>query len=173
MDTDPKAWERHITLQDGQAIYIRPIRPEDEALYPEFVAAVTLEDMRLRFFMPIREFSQALLMHLTHLDYAHAMAFIALDEATGAMLGVARLHNNANDDAGEYAVVVRSDLKGHGLGWQLMQLIIAYARSRGLREIDGEVLRENKTMLDMCRNLGFDIMSNSQDAAICDVKLML
>ena len=100
-------------------------------------------------------------------------AGIALDEATGAMLGVARLHNNAADDAGEYAVVVRSDLKGHGLGWQLMQLIIDYAKLRGLREIDGEVLRENKTMLDMCRHLGFEIESDPHDAAICDVKLML
>jgi acetyltransferase len=173
MDTDPKAWERRITLRDGQAVYIRPIRPDDEALYPDFVAAVTPDDMRLRFFVPIREFSRALLTHFTQLDYAHAMAFIALDEATGAMLGVARLHNNATDDAGEYAVVVRSELKGHGLGWQLMQLIIAYARSRGLRAIDGEVLRENKTMLDMCRHLGFDIASDPRDAAVCNVKLAL
>jgi acetyltransferase len=173
MDTDPKAWERHITLRDGQAVYIRPIRAEDEALYPGFLAAMTTEDTRLRFFVPMNEFSHAMLTHFTHLDYAHAMAFIALDEATGAMLGVARLHNNAADDAGEYAVVVRSDLKGHGLGWQLMQLIIDYAKSRGLREIDGEVLRENKTMLDMCRHLGFEIESDPHDAAICDVKLML
>ena len=73
------------------------------------------------------------------------------------MLGVVRLHLNANLDKGEYAILVRSDLKGRGLGWTLMQLIIAYARAEGVRMIEGEVLRENTAMLDMCAALGFEI----------------
>ncbi len=101
------------------------------------------------------------------------MAFIALDEATGEMLGVARLHETSGKDAGEYAILVRSDLKNHGLGWQLMQMIIEYARVKGFCHIEGQVLHDNTTMLDMCRELGFEIHTNRDEPCICDVKLSL
>ena len=81
------------------------------------------------------------------------MAFVAIEESSGKLLGVVRLHANADYDSGEYAVQVRSDLKGHGLGWELMQLIIQYARSEGLQRIEGQVLRENSVMLSMCREI--------------------
>ena len=61
------------------------------------------------------------------------MAFLAIEEATGKMLGVVRLHADANYDSGEYAVLVRSEMKGHGLGYLLMQMIIEYARAEGSR----------------------------------------
>ena len=101
------------------------------------------EDLRLRFFAPVKDFSHAFIARLTQIDYARAMAFVAIDEASGAMLGVVRLHADANYVSGEYAILVRSDLKGHGLGWPLMQLMIEYARSEGIRTINGQVLREN------------------------------
>ena len=115
---------------DGTPIFVRPVRPEDEPLIAPFFAAVTQQDLRLRFFAPVKEFSHAFIARFTQIDYARAMAFIAIDEATGEMLGVVRLHANANYDSGEYAILVRSDLKGRGLGWLLMQMIIEYARSR-------------------------------------------
>ena len=62
-----------------------------------------------------------------------AMAFIAIDEATGHMLGVVRIHADPNFETAEYAILIRSDLKGHGLGWLLMELIIEYARAEGLQ----------------------------------------
>jgi acetyltransferase len=165
----PKEWERHTALRDGAKIFVRPIRPEDEPLYGPFFAAVTDEDMRLRFFSAVKHFSHAFVARFTQIDYARAMAFIAIDERTGAMLGVARLHANANYDSGEYAILVRSDLKGRGLGWLLMQTLIDYARAEGLRSIGGQVLRENTTMLSMCRDLGFTIEADPHDTSICSV----
>ena len=53
-----------------------------------------------------------------------------IDETTGEMLGVVRLHADANYESGEYGILLRSDLKGRGLGWKLMQLIIDYARAK-------------------------------------------
>jgi hypothetical protein len=64
----------------------------------------------------------------TQIDYARATALVAIDQSSGEMLGVVQLHADANYDKGEYAVLVRSDLKGLGLGWRLMQIIIEYAR---------------------------------------------
>ena len=94
---------------------------------------------------------------MTQLDYARAMAFVAIEQTTGDLLGVGRLHANANYDTAEYAVLVRSDVKGRGIGWLLMQTILEYARSEGLQRVEGQVLNENTTMLTMCRKLGFAI----------------
>jgi acetyltransferase len=173
MASYPKEWERHLVLQDGRAVYVRPIRPEDESLYGPFFAAETAEDLRRRFFAPVKDFGHAFVSRFTHIDYAKAMAFIALDEATGEMLGVARLHDTGDNDTGEYAILIRSDLKSRGLGWQLMQMIIAHGRAHGLRHIEGQVLHDNSMMLDMCRELGFEISGDPDEPYICNVKLSL
>jgi RimJ/RimL family protein N-acetyltransferase len=173
MAIDLRAWERHITLPDGEVVHIRPLRPDDEPLYGPFLAAVTADDVRLRFFGPVKEFSHDFLARFIQIDYAKAMAFIALDEATGAMLGVARLHDKPDTTSGEYAILIRSDLKSHGLGWQLMQLIIAYARAKGLRSVEGQVLHENEPMLHMCRDLGFEISEDRDAPYVCNVRLTL
>ena len=169
----PKIWERHIVLRDGLKIFVRPLRPEDEVLYPRFLSAVTPQDLRLRFFAPVKEFDHAAIARLTQIDYARAMAFIAIDEASGEMLGVVRIHSDSAYESGEYAILVRSDLKGRGLGWLLMELMIEYARSEGLRLIRGEVMHDNAAMLQMCRKLGFQVAIDPQDASIAVVKLPL
>ena len=168
-----KRWERHLALPDGTAVHVRPIRPEDERLYGPFFTAVTADDVRLRFFAAVKDFSHDFIARFTQIDYAKAMAFIALDEATGEMLGVARLHDDGDNVSGEYAILVRSDRKSHGLGWQLMQLIIAYARTKRLQVITGQVLHENDAMLTMCRELGFEISSDPDAPYICNVRLTL
>jgi acetyltransferase len=129
--------------------------------------------LRLRFFAPVRTFTHAFIARLTQIDYARAMAFVAIEKSSGQMLGVVRLHANADYDSGEYAVLVRSDCKGRGLGWLLMQLIIEYARTEGIRRIEGQVLRENNAMLAMCRELGFAITSDPDDVDICVAALKL
>jgi acetyltransferase len=87
------------------------------------------------------------------------------------MLGVVRLAADANYQNGEYAILLRSDMKGRGLGWELMQLIIAYARSEDLAAIGGQILRQNITMLAMCRELGFEIADDPGDPEVCIARL--
>jgi acetyltransferase len=87
------------------------------------------------------------------------------------MLGAVRRLADANYERGEYAILVRSDLKGAGLGWQLMQIMIEYARRQGLRLVEGQVLRENRTMLAMCRELGFSFKPDPDDPSIVNVTL--
>ena len=169
----PKAWERHLALPDGSKVFVRPIRPEDEAFYPTFLTAVTTDDLRLRFFAPVKEFSHGFIARFTQIDYARAMAFIAIEETTGQMLGVVRIHADSEYRTAEYAILVRSDLKGRGLGWLLMELMIEYARAEGLQSICGQVLQENKTMLKMCRELGFHIAPDPDEASIVIVTLPL
>jgi acetyltransferase len=169
----PSRWERHIEIRESWRVFARPIRPEDEPAIHAFLRHVTPNDLRLRFFAPMKEFTHQFIARLTQLDYARAMAFVAFDEATNELIGVVRIHSDSIYESGEYAILLRSDLKGKGLGWALMQLIIEYARSEGLKEISGDVLRENSIMLDMCRSLGFEVKSDSHEPDICKVRLRL
>jgi acetyltransferase len=169
----PSQWQRHLEVKDGWRVFVRPIRPEDEPLIHEFLKHVTAEDLRLRFFAPMKEFSHEFIARLTQLDYARAMAFVAFDDATREMLGVVRIHSDSIYESGEYAILLRSDLKGRGLGWALMQLIIEYAKSEGLKIIAGDVLAENTTMLAMCRQLGFTVTTEADDPSLCNVSLKL
>lgn len=169
----PVEWERHLVLRDGWRVFARPIQPDDEPLLRELLRHVTQEDLRLRFFESIKEFSHQFLAGLTQLDYAQAMAFVAIDEANGEVLGVVRIHAEARHERGEFAILLRSDLKGRGLGWALMQLMIEYARSDGLKRIFGQILHENTVMLKMCRELGFEVKTDPDDYSIYDVTLVL
>jgi GNAT superfamily N-acetyltransferase len=171
----PKERERSARLPGGRALLIRPIRPEDEALYPDFLRRVTAEDLRLRFFAAMKYFSHAMIARFTHLDYTRAMAFVAIDQESGDLLGVARVHRleGSNSNEAEYAVLVRSDLKGHGLGWLLMQTLIDYARKSGIGLLEGVVLTENANMLQMCGELGFHVEERPDDPHIRVVKLKL
>jgi RimJ/RimL family protein N-acetyltransferase len=169
---DPR-WQRHFVLGEDWRIFVRPIRPDDEPLIRDLLAHVSREDLRLRFFDSIKEFSPHFIASLTQLDYARAMAFVALDESSREILGVVRLHCDKIHKAGEYAILLRSDLKGRGLGWVLMQLIIEYAKSEALRRIDGQILQENSVMLKMCRELGFNVRADTEDRGVCDVTLVL
>ncbi|MBF9234982.1 bifunctional acetate--CoA ligase family protein/GNAT family N-acetyltransferase [Microvirga alba] len=162
----PKEWERTITMRSGRTAFVRPVRPEDEEEFRRFFEHVTPEDLRLRFFAPVRDFSHPFLARLTQLDYARAIAFVAFDSDTGEMMGAVRIHADANHETGEYGILLRSDLKGIGLGWELMRLMIEWAKVEGLHEVEGQVLRENATMLDMCRNLGFAIHADPHDAEL-------
>jgi len=147
--------ELHEKIRGGERVLIRVARPEDTTLYPDFLADVSADDLRLRFFARIAELSAAEMDKLTHLDYRHDMAFIALDEDTGRLLGLVRLKDELDEETAEFAILVRSRLKGHGLGWLLMRRVIDYAKEKGLRRVYGDVLVENTTMLQMCAELGF------------------
>ena len=165
--------QRHAELRDGTRVLLRPLKAEDGALYPDFLKEVTEADLRLRFFAPMRGLSDALIDKLTHYDPQHAMAFIAIDVRTGKMLGVVRLHDDPDGEAAEFAILVRSHLKGHGLGWLLMRHMIANAKDKGLKVVHGQVLAENSTMLLMCTELGFHTTDDTGERGVKRVTLPL
>ena len=169
----PTEWERQIVVGDGWKVDVRPLRPEDEPAVVRLLRQVSPEDLRLRFFHSMKEFSHQFVARLTQLDYARAMAFAAIDPQTRDIIGVVRLHSDSRYQTAEYAILLRSDLKGKGLGWALMQLLIAYARSEGLKSLFGEVLNENINMLNMCRDLGFEVRRDPDEPRLSLVSLDL
>jgi acetyltransferase len=168
----PKEFETTLTLGDGSEVLVRPVRPEDEPAVAAFFRAVVPEDLRQRFFAPVKEVPRVFIARLTQIDYARTIALIALD-AAGTVVGVVQLHRDVVGDAGEYAILLRSDRKGRGLGWRLMKTLIRLAKREGLRTITGQVLTENTTMLALCRELGFDVAPDPDDPGVRDVTLTL
>ena len=164
---------REVTLLEGEKVLLRPLKVDDTKLYPDFLAHVTSDDLRLRFFAPMRELSPDMIDKLVHYDPAKAMAFIAIEQTTGRLLGVVRLHDDDGGDSGEFAILLRSRLKGHGLGWLMMKHMIANAKEKGLKIVRGQVLTENLTMLQMCEELGFHIADDTLERGVKQVTLPL
>jgi acetyltransferase len=153
----------------GRQITIRPIRPEDGPQHREFVEQLAPEDLRLRFFSSRRELPRSELARLTQIDYEREMAFIAeLDEGDGRRrtLGVARAVCDPDNVDAEFAVIVRSDLKGRGLGRLLMDALIRHLRARGTQQMVGYVLRENSAMRELSRSLGFTAAGPAAEADV-------
>ena len=136
-------------------VLLRPIKPSDAELYPGFLSKMDPEDMRLRFLVPMRTLSHETLVQLTQLDYDRDIAFMALGNNGTELLGMVRYSSDPDGIRAEFGALVRSDLKGHGLGRAMMEMLIDYAGRQGLHELFGRVLRENTSMLALCHELGF------------------
>jgi acetyltransferase len=111
----------------------------------------------MRFFTAWRTLPAQQVARLTQIDYDRAMAFVMIEPTSGDIAGVARFFADPDNETAEFAVIVRTDLKGHGLGRILAQRLLDYARARGIKEIHGQVLRENTAMLGFCKELGFSL----------------
>ncbi len=140
-----------------EALLIRPIRPEDAEAHAALFRRLSPEDIRYRFFNVLRELPAEQIARMTQIDYEREMAFVAVREATGETVGVARLIHEAGTSHGEFAIVVDAAMKGRGLARRLMQDLIDWASSTGMTEIIGEVLAENAPMLAFMRKMGATI----------------
>jgi acetyltransferase len=154
----PQELEEWITLRSGERVFCRPIRPEDEHAHNEFFSKLSPEDIRFRFFGLIQELPHSQMARFTQIDYDREMAFIAIrtyEAGRTETLGVVRTANDANNQTAEFAIIVRSDMKGQGLGRQLLEKMIRYCRKRGIERIMGQVLMDNTGMLELARRIGF------------------
>jgi acetyltransferase len=172
----PKELEIGFTLPDGRQFSLRPILPEDEPALQALVRRTPVEDLRLRFFQPLRELPHAMAARLTQIDYNREMALIITSPdipGKADIYGVVRITADPDNDKAEYAILVDHNMVGLGLGPMLMRRIIDYARDRGIREIHGEVLRENERMLRINEVLGFTIRPQLEDPGVMHVSLIL
>jgi acetyltransferase len=160
----PQELESVERLRDGIVLRMRPLRPEDEPMLVDLATHMSREDLRLRFFTTVAGLTHTVAARLSQLDYDRELGLLA--ECEGVTLGVAHFFADPDKLRADYAVAVRSDWQGRGVGFALMTRLIEIARQRGIGELTGEVLRENKPMLQMCRELGFGIRPNQNDPSI-------
>jgi acetyltransferase len=172
----PKELEERFTLPDGREFLIRPILPEDEPTLQDLVRRTPPEELRMRFFQPIRELPHPMAARLTQIDYNRDMALVVTAPdlpGKAAIYGVVRVNADPNNDKAEYAILVDHAMTGLGLGPMLMRRIINYARAAGIHEIFGEVLYENDKMLRINEALGFTLTRCPDDPELVHVTLAL
>ena len=155
-----------VALPDGARLHVRPIRPEDAELERAFVAGMSDQTRYFRFFYQLNELTPGMLARFTQVDYDREMALVAVDEAHGApaIVGVARYIMSADRESAEFAVAVTDAWHGRGVARMLMTRLIACARMRGLKRLEGTVLRSNHTMLKFTAALGFAKRDDPADA---------
>jgi acetyltransferase len=166
----PKALEEEIIF-DGGKVLLRPIRPEDEAQQRDFFGQLDQEDAHFRFFAAKRQLAHSELARFTQIDFDREMAFIATrltDQGRPETLGVVHSVTDPDNQQAELAIVIRSDLKGKGLGRILLIKIIRYCRSRGTAVLVGETLGSNRRILTLAQELGFEVqpLADGQTVAL-------
>jgi len=169
----PTELEEVVEL-DGRALRLRPIRPEDFAQHKRFLSRCSPEDLHARFLSTFRELPDADIARLTQIDYDREMAFIAEEsDASGGAetLGVARVSTDPDNIEADFAILVRSDLKRHGLGRVLLAKLIGYCRDRGTARMTSSVLSGNASMLGL--GAGFGFTARLAERGIMEVRLDL
>ena len=153
----PAELEEVARLPSGERVLLRPIRPEDEPAHQEFFERLSPNDIYFRFFGLVRRFPHSQMARFTQIDYDREMALIAQIEEAGKprTVGVVRTVSDPDKTCAEFAVIVRSDLKGHGLGHVLMDKIICYCRDQGIQTLTGQVFTKNAAMLQLAHSMGF------------------
>lgn len=164
----PRELEERVILKDGSPALFRPILPEDEPLLKAFILKVTKEDLYYRYFSEINEFTHEDLANMTQIDYDREMAFVAIrtvnDESE--IIGVTRAVSDPDNIDAEFSVLVRSDLKGLGLGRRLLDKMIHYAAEHGLQRLTGITMPNNRGMITLARKLEFDVDIQIQDGIV-------
>lgn len=165
----PTELEEGAWLKDQSHVLLRPIRPEDEPTHKQFVLKVSDEDRYKRFFADVGELGHEELARMTQIDYDREMAFVAVGQ-DGAfnqqILGVVRAISNPDQSDAEFAILVRSDLKGLGLGKLMMEKIVRYARERGIGQLSGMTMPSNRGMINLAKRLGFKIDIQLEDGVV-------
>lgn len=165
----------HWQLADGMDMTIRPIRPEDAEMVQAFVRNLSEESRYMRYMNSMQELSQSMLVRFTQIDYSREMALIAVTEenAQEISLGVARFSFNPDGESCEFALVVADNMHGKGLGQKLMAVLMDAARAKGLKVMEGDVLRNNADMLHLMERLGFAAETSAEDDSIKTVRKVL
>ena len=164
----PQHLEEWVVMKNGERCLFRPILPEDEPLLQQFIARVTKEDLYYRYFSEINEFTHDDLANMTQIDYDREMAFVAVHGSGdhNEILGVKRAISDPDNIDAEFAVLVRSDLKGLGLGGRLLDKLINYTRAHGLQRLNGITMPNNRGMIALARKLGFDVDIQLEDGIV-------
>jgi acetyltransferase len=168
----PSELERTVEHK-GARYRVRPIQPEDEPALVEAFRRLSPEDVRMRFFAPLRSLSHEMAARLTQIDYDREMALVLAEEREGhaqpEFVGIVRIAADPDFEKAEYAIIVLSHVQGRGIGRLLMNEILAYAKARGIRQVFGDVLAENQRMLKLARDPGFTLKTIAEGPSVIRV----
>jgi acetyltransferase len=155
--------------EEGMEFTIRPIRPEDEPLVVKFHETLSERTVQLRYFTPMnlrQRTSHERLTRIVFIDYDREMALVAARQnpKTGEseIAGIARLTKSHRINEGEFGVIVSDRYQGQGIGKELLQRLIQVGRDEGLISMMGYILPENTSLINLTKQLGFELKNNNE-----------
>lgn len=153
----PNQYEQTLQLKNGEAIDIRPIRPEDAPLFRELFDSLSPKSVYLRFFSPMRQLPHDMLARFTQIDYDRQISMVAILPLPGGekMLGVGRINPAPEPHQAEFSILVHDSWQQKGLGHMLLKRCLEIAGQHDIRTVYGFVLAENTGMLALGERLGF------------------
>jgi RimJ/RimL family protein N-acetyltransferase len=152
---EPSPEGEQVRLRDGKLVLVRPVRPQDRALFVAAFERMSAESKYRRFLAHKKRLTERELDFFTRLDHSSHEAIGAIDLETGKGIGVARLHRSEDDsEAAEAAVTVVDEWQGRGLGRLLLDRLAARARELGVKRFEASLLTTNKAMLSLFGRLG-------------------
>lgn len=164
-----------VTTHDSRSLRLRPIEPGDVQALRRCFARLPAEDIRRRFMHGLSELPEPMAWRLCRIDPAAESAYVLVDDAVtpAELRGVGRIFVDEAADSAEFAVLVERDWARLGLGAELMRRLVADCRDRGLAEIWGYVLVENRPMLRLCSELGFSSRLLPDEPGVAQITLRL
>lgn len=157
----------------GQAVTLRPLRPEDADIETAFLTGLSPETRSSRLLGGVIKITREYIAQLTHVDYRRDMAIAAtvMLEERETLIGVARYVRDADGTGCEFAIVIADAWQGRGIGRRLLEKLIEVARDRGIARIHGDVLATNAPMLTLAKQLGFALGRSPEDPTLTRITL--
>ena len=160
----PAHWAADVVLADGGAAHVRPIRPGDAPLLRAFHARLSADSIYLRFFSPRPKLSEQELQHFTNVDHQTRVALVVL--LGDALIGVGRYDRAPKSDSAEVAFVVDDAQQGRGIATLLLEQLASAAQERGILQFTADVLPQNRAMLRVFHDAGFEARSRFEDGIV-------
>jgi GNAT superfamily N-acetyltransferase len=144
-----------LVTRSGLVVEVRPTHEGDEAALATFFEAVTPQDRRFRFLTAVAHVPAAQIDAMTHIDHRATEDFIVTEPGSAAIIANAMMAADAAMDTAEVAISIRSDYKGRGIGWVLLEHTARVAKARGIRKLQSMENRENHQAIELEREMGF------------------
>lgn len=158
-------WAAQLESRSGIGLKVRRVSPEDRGPMLDFLRAIDAPDLRFRFLSAVKP-SDALRRILTDVDHRSAEDLVAFDNRDGSIVAAAMIADGSSPGCAEIAVLVRSDLKGHGIGWEMLKQACDYARACGFRRAECVESSSNQAAISLEREQGFVSTQHPLDAQL-------
>jgi GNAT superfamily N-acetyltransferase len=164
-----------VRTADGRELVMRTIAPGDVTAIQRCFKRLSPQDVRRRFMHAMAELPISMAQRLCRIDPELEAAFVLIDETVkpAELRGVGRIFVDIAANSAEFSVLVEREWTRIGLGAMLMQRLVDECRRRGLDELWGYVLMENRPMLDLCREMGFVAKMMPGEAGTAQISLTL
>ncbi len=158
----PERLRKKAKLRDGTDVLLRPIKPEDEALWLEMLGSCSKESIYHRFRYDFHFNSHEVATQFCYIDYDREMGIVAEIDYEGRkrLIGVGRLIADPDVVTAEYAVLVPDDWQHNELGYILTQYCVEIATNAGIKVVSAETTKDNKAMISVFRKLDFKVHFN-------------